>query len=327
MIFTKKTKDMSKYENRKFACIDLELILTQKCNLACEHCMRGECSNKEISEDVLDETFKKFVYIDNLALGGGEIALTPHLIKMVTEKLKDNDVVVHHANFTSNGTIVSEELLNSLKELEDYIKSCDNRTQLFKSSDDEKDIPLFVCFSFDDYHLNQIIKKGITLEQLFDNIAKYQKVFGLESIECRMDSDMDIYDAGRAKSLPKSANKVPLSQMLSHPYPFVELTNGAILLGNIITISCDGEIIPANIPFANEKLYSFGNIKEISSSKLLSNLKAYETDGNGYNKARIKMYNKMTAPKSIQRKMRPMLKNKLNNFYYLLHKAVEKQYE
>ena len=84
----RKKKDMSKYDKYDFASDDLELILTQKCNFTCEHCMRGECSNKEITEDVLDATFKKFIYIENLALGGGEIALAPHLVRLVTKKLK-----------------------------------------------------------------------------------------------------------------------------------------------------------------------------------------------------------------------------------------------
>ena len=64
---------------------------------------------------------------------------------------------------------------------------------------------------------------------------------------------MDIYDAGRAERLSKSANKVSLSKTINLPYPFVDLKNEALLLGNIITISCDGEVIPANIPFAEEK--------------------------------------------------------------------------
>ena len=45
---------MSKYNNYDFACIDLELILTQKCNFSCEHCMRGNCTNKEISEFAIE---------------------------------------------------------------------------------------------------------------------------------------------------------------------------------------------------------------------------------------------------------------------------------
>ena len=325
MEFKRKKEDMSKYNNYDFACIDLELILTQKCNLACEHCMRGECSNKEISEDVLDATFKKFIYIDNLALGGGEIALTPHLVKMVTKKLKEHDVVIHHVNFTSNGTIVSDELLTALKELEQYIYSCEDRTHLFKNIPGEKNVPMFVCFSFDDYHLNQMIKKDITLEQLFDNIAKYQKIFGKKAIECRMESDLDIYDTGRAKNLPKSANKVPLSKMLSYPYPFIDLKNEALLIGNIITISCDGEIIPANIPFSEEKRLSFGNVKEISNEKLLTNLKAYKTNGNGWNKARFAMWKNLTAPKKLQKKYKPMLSYKLYKFTEMLESAVQKQ--
>ena len=321
----RKKKDMSKYDKYDFASDDLELILTQKCNFTCEHCMRGECSNKEITEDVLDATFKKFIYIENLALGGGEIALAPHLVRLVTKKLKENDVVIHHVNFTSNGTIVSDELLSALKELEDYIHSCDERSHLFKYDAKQKNVPMFVCFSFDDYHLNQMIKKGITLEDLFDNIAKYQKVFGTEAIECRMESDMDVYDAGRASTLPSSSNKVSIEKMLRLPYPFIDLKNEAVLIGNVITISCDGEVIPPNIPFAKESELSFGNVKTVSNGTLLSNLNAYETNGNGYNKSKVQMYKAMTAPKKLQKRYHKVLSYKLNKFYEMLEEACQRQ--
>ena len=95
MEFIKKKTDMSKYDNYKLACMDLEIILTQKCNLTCSHCMRGDCMGKEISEEVLDALFKKVIYIENLALGGGEITLVPEKIRLVTQKLKEYNIIVH----------------------------------------------------------------------------------------------------------------------------------------------------------------------------------------------------------------------------------------
>ena len=59
MEFVRKKNDMSKYNNHKLMCLDLELILTQKCNLSCAHCLRGCSGSKEISEEVLDDGFKE----------------------------------------------------------------------------------------------------------------------------------------------------------------------------------------------------------------------------------------------------------------------------
>lgn len=324
MELIKKKEDMSKYDDSCLFCKNLELIITQKCNLSCEHCCRGDCSNKEISEDVLDEVFKRFVYIDNLGLGGGEIALVPHLVKKVTAVLKKYQTNVQHFNFSSNGTIVSDELIKALKELYDYVESCNKeKPSLFSVPEGEKNIPISVCFSFDDYHLNQVINKGITIEELFENIAKYQKAFGQDAILCRSECDMDVFDEGRAKNLT-NARKVPL-KIAKAKYPFINFNDKALLLGNIIAISCDGEIVPANISFADEKLYSFGNITTSSNGQILSNMKAFETDYKGYEESLKKMWKQYTAPKRIQKKYLPMLNFKQQNFMEKLELAIQKE--
>lgn len=316
MELIRKKQDMSKYDNFKIGCIDLEIILTQKCNLACQHCMRGDCTGKEISEDVLDALFSKVVYVENLALGGGEIALVPDKIKLLTQKLKKHKTIVHHSNFTSNGTLVSNEVLDALAELRDYVVSCENAPSLFKPAKDEKDVPMFVCFSFDDYHLDQIIKNNISIEKLFHNIALYQKRFGEDAIQCRMECDMDIYDEGRAKNLPASEQKVSMQKVLSEPYPYIESKiRDFIFLGNIICVSCDGNIIPVNIPFSSEKALSFGNVKTDSTSQILSNMKTIKTDDRGFNKARADLFKAMTAPKQLQKKYKPYLNEKLRIFF------------
>lgn len=317
----RKKQDMSKFNNHKLACVDLELILTQKCNFACSHCMRGDCTNKEISEKVLDSIFEKFAYIDNLSLGGGEIALVPEKIKLVAQKLKEHHVIVHHSNFTTNGSIVNNEVLDALEELRNYVISCKDLPNLFTSEANEKDVPMFACFSFDDYHLDEIEKHGITVKELFSNIARYAQRFGEDSIECRLESDMDVYDEGRAKSLLNSAHKVSMQKFLTSPYPFVNIKDKLLLLGNIVVISCDGEIIPANISFKNEKALSYGNIKNLSVSQILSNINAYETDDDGYNKERDKLFASMTAPKNLVRKYKKIGTKKLRIFYYLLNQA------
>ncbi len=317
----RKKQDMSKFNKHKLACVDLELILTQKCNFSCEHCMRGNCTNKEITEEVLDYLFEKFAYIDNLSLGGGEITLVPEKIKLVAQKLKEHKVIVHHSNFTSNGSIVNDEVLDALEELRDYVVSCKDLPDFFTSDKNEKNIPMFVCFSFDDYHLDQIQNHGISLEQLFGNIAKFSQRFGEDSIECRLESDIDVYDEGRAKQLPNSAHKVSMQKFLTAPYPFVNIKDQLLLLGNIVVISCDGEIIPANISFENEKAFSYGNIKTSSISQILTSMNAYETNDNGYNKARNQLFVSMKAPKKLIRKYQKIGNKKKTIFYHLLDVA------
>ena len=312
----RKKQDYLQYNNYKIACMDLEIILTQKCNLSCEHCMRGDCMGKEISEEVLDALFKKVIYIENISLGGGEITLVPEKIKMITQKLKENKVIVHQANFTTNGTVVCEEVLDALSELRAYVESCEEQPHLFTVPKDEQNIPLYACFSFDDYHLNQIIERGITIEELFKNIARYQQRFGDDAIQCRLECDMDVYDEGRAKFLPASEHKVNMQKVLSEPYPFIDYeSQNFLLLGNVPCVTCEGNIVPANISFASENALSFGNIVTDSISTILSNMNAQKTDGKGYNHAREKLFKAMTAPKHLQKQYKPMLLEKQRIFF------------
>ena len=59
MEFIKKKKDMSFLDDKAVALLNAEIILTQKCNLACPHCMRGCSTNKEITPEALDGFLSK----------------------------------------------------------------------------------------------------------------------------------------------------------------------------------------------------------------------------------------------------------------------------
>jgi organic radical activating enzyme len=316
MEFLRKKKDLSKYDSCKLGFDNLEIILTQKCNLACEHCMRGNCTNKEISEEVLDSLLSKTLYIENLALGGGEITLVPEKIKLLTRKLKEHKTIVHHANFTSNGILVSDDIIEALTELRDYILSCKEEMNLFEPEKDEIYTPLYICFSFDDFHLNQIINKGITIETLFENIATYQKHFGDDSIQCRMECDIDFYNEGRAKNLPASAQKISMQKVLTTPYPILKSNNlDFILIGNVPCVSCDGNIIPTNVSFESEKALSFGNILTDPISQILSNMNVLISNEKQFNKTQVKIFKTMTAPKKLQKKYKPYLNEKEHIFF------------
>ena len=207
-------------------------------------------------------------------------------------------------------------MLDAFEELRSYVISCDDKPQLFTIPENEKNIPMFVCFSFDDYHLEQIIERGITIEELFTNIAKYQQRFGDDAIQCRIECDMDIYDEGRAKLLPASEHKVSMQKVLSEPYPFIDYENYKfMLIGNVPCVTCDGNIVPVNISFASEKALAFGNIVTDSTSQILSNMNAFRTDNKGYDRAREKLFKTMTAPKHLQKQYRPMISEKQRIFF------------
>lgn len=81
---------------------DLAVSVTNKCNLACSHCLRGSSSNNDLSIGLLDQVLKDAskVGFSYAALTGGEIYLHAHLDKIV-KVICDNN---YKYNIISNGT-------------------------------------------------------------------------------------------------------------------------------------------------------------------------------------------------------------------------------
>ena len=328
MKFTKKkTEDLSVFDTKDLAAFNLEIILTQKCNLNCAHCMRGDATKKEISPEVLDAIFSKFAYIHALSLGGGEISLTPHLIRLLTEKLWQHGTIIHRIDFTSNGVSVSDEFLDALEGLRNYVLECKDKTSLVQFDEHDNKEPLVCCFSFDDFHWQNIRDKGMEVEDIFNNIVKYQERFSDKAIECRLSSDVDIINSGRATSLKTFIKKTKPIKPNQYKYPY-QIEPGFIFFGGILTVSCDGEFIPVNIPFSEEKLYSYGNICSDKFSIIASRMGAIKVENcDELNKLNEKNMNLMISPDRRWKRYLKVIGNKKYAYFdYLLDKkAQEKQ--
>ena len=54
---------------------NLVIMVTGRCNLSCDHCLRGEPVPDDISDEALEEFFSKTKFIYELTLSGGEPTL------------------------------------------------------------------------------------------------------------------------------------------------------------------------------------------------------------------------------------------------------------
>ena len=73
----------------KFDIESLTLEVTRKCNLACEHCMRGDAKNVNMTYDVIDKVLdnEEINSINQLGFSGGEPTLVPDLIIYTIDKI------------------------------------------------------------------------------------------------------------------------------------------------------------------------------------------------------------------------------------------------
>lgn len=109
-----------------FAGLDIEV--TRDCNLSCPHCMRYEpgetmdaYKGSVIKKEYIDEFFEKYTRIEELTLTGGEPLLHPEMIIYIIDKIIEKNVLVTQFQIVTNGTIISEEIVEPLNRLYTYI--------------------------------------------------------------------------------------------------------------------------------------------------------------------------------------------------------------
>ena len=49
----------------------LGIELTQKCNLDCKHCFKGESTNISITREIIEKVFDEVKFVETLDLSGG----------------------------------------------------------------------------------------------------------------------------------------------------------------------------------------------------------------------------------------------------------------
>jgi len=121
----------------------LTIELTRRCNLSCDHCLRGTAQNCNIDKKYIDAILKRFSSIGILCLGGGESSLVPELIIYIIKQLKKNKISVRSFDITTNAVKVPNAFINAIMKL--YLYCEDKET-------------CSLSLSNDGYHLDSVNK-------------------------------------------------------------------------------------------------------------------------------------------------------------------------
>lgn len=97
-----------------FDCLSIEV--TRRCNMSCNHCMRGEAQNKDISFETIDKALSDVSSINNLTFTGGEPTLNIPAIKHTLEVCKANNIFVSSFYVVTNGKEIPNDFLTVLIE-------------------------------------------------------------------------------------------------------------------------------------------------------------------------------------------------------------------
>ena len=252
---------------RKMIVNVLGMIITENCNLECEHCLRGCRSKKTMSTDVIEATLDNFDYIETLSICGGEITLALDVVEKIIDYIIRKQILVGEITYTINGTIYSKRFLDLIDYSNGYLISDGNT----------KDRTSF-AISWDGFHHKEIRRLGIEDEYL-ENVKQYSEspyYYGVRRLEQKL------FREGRAKNLPEDIT-VPLRPMDIYMTYYVKYKNklgmlrnkfdrenGNCIMGPIITVNPDGIVTECDASIEHQStIYNYGNVLEESIEDIM----------------------------------------------------------
>jgi len=147
--------------------------VTRKCNMSCDHCLRGCAQSIDIDHKHIDALFDNCEYIGSLALTGGEPSLNIAALEYVLESAQRHDVGIGNFYIATNGSEISIEFVVFCLKLYAYC--------------DEKNV-CTVQVSNDNYHMAE----GTYDTELLDGLGFFSR---RETEEARR---INLIDQGRA---------------------------------------------------------------------------------------------------------------------------------
>ena len=127
----------------------LFLETTRRCNLCCDHCMRGDAQNLDLTKELIDELFDKLkgVNITTLVFTGGEPTLNPDIIVYTINKIMDENISVGFIQMISNGQEFNRDIARAFDRYNVYyLRKLGLYDPLFRSRH------AVIAFSRDEHH-------------------------------------------------------------------------------------------------------------------------------------------------------------------------------
>lgn len=224
----------NKYEDYAiFIEHNLGIEVTQKCNLDCVHCMKGEARNISITKEIAESIFNQVKFVGTIIFTGGEPMLATEEIKMILDVIKEKKVKIIKWSIVTNGTIYNKKLIDILE-------------AFFGKGNGS------IIISDDNYHDESIMR--IYKENSIDSanpelhpksrkdaLNNMKKLINLDCCQGFRQAPSAIYNVGRATNLT-NAKKIIVPPEKHYIYK----EGQALAVGPTLTISADGFIVNGN---------------------------------------------------------------------------------
>ena len=182
----------------KFMLNQAAIEVTRRCNLKCNHCMRGPSQNIDITENIIDSFLDndEILSIGELLFSGGEPTINSAMIIYTIDKIINNYLNIYRLSMVTNGIVFDHDLIDAFNRFNNYrnnrekkevIDSCRGDYSLIGNRILEStDNHVFITFSIDKYH-----------KKIPNSNFKLYKEYGskLNFLKYTID-DYDIYKTG-----------------------------------------------------------------------------------------------------------------------------------
>jgi len=132
---------------------NLMIEVTRKCNIMCEHCLRGEPMNKNISKVYIDQLLIQVDSISTVTFTGGEPTLNVLIMNYFLNRVKELNIPISSFYIATNGVKITEEFILFCLKMYSYCDekefcSVDVSNDIYHSYECDYDISLLSGLSF-----------------------------------------------------------------------------------------------------------------------------------------------------------------------------------
>lgn len=188
----------------------LMVEVTRRCQLKCEHCMRGEAQNLEISTEVIDTFLEQAAGIGDLFFTGGEPTLATDKMDYFLDRMIEKEIPLGGISYITNGVELTDETRAFLCKALAYITKSREENEIFKSDCQIYFQPrIRIGLSVDDFHGGNIKIK-----------QEYEKLLPADSCFVSFVNNNIPVKIGRGKNLKEgiSRSKKNIKQQIGMEY-------------------------------------------------------------------------------------------------------------
>lgn len=186
---------------RKLTFDFISIEITRRCNLNCQHCLRGDAQEVDIDLATIDALADQAAKVYGLSFTGGEPTLNVSAIEYTLEALRSRKVPLHSVEVGTNGVLLSRELVEVIKGFSRYIAKKDN-----------PGTAISVGISKDHYH------RGADPDAAFDFYRR--ELAGVATVKLMRRGDVPV-SVGRGRGLPE-ARPLPIEGSIPHQVETLE---------------------------------------------------------------------------------------------------------